>query len=76
MLCCRMFLAASLFVLLVVPNSSRCRTSSSRRCQDGVETSSRRRVRVRSAAKTWRPIQRRTGAFSDETLRGRSRCGL
>ena len=81
MLCCRMFLAASLFVLLVVPDSL---AVAALQKQPPVPRTVSSEVRAACdaayaiAAKIpGVSIQRRTGTFSDETLRGPVfGCGL
>ena len=73
MLCCRIFLATSLFVLLVVPNSL---AGAARQKQPPAPKTVSSEVRAACdaayaiAAKTSGvSIQRRIGTFSDETLR-------
>ena len=81
MLSCRIFLAASLYVLLVVPNSL---AGAARQKQPPAPGTMSREVRAACdaayaiAAKTpGVSIQRRTGTFRDETLREPvSGCGL
>jgi len=73
MLCCRIFLAALLFVLLVVPNSS-ARAAPQKQPPTPRKVSSEVRaacdVAYAIAAKTpGVSIRRRTGTFRDETLR-------
>jgi hypothetical protein len=81
MLCCRIFLAALLFVLLVVPNSSG-RAAAQKQPPTPRTVSSEVRaacdMAYAIAAKTpGVSIRRRTGTFRDETLRGPVfGCGL